>query len=142
MKSIHTVGLSYQMIFRVYYSIMHISPIAMDDFLIGILSIPLIDTSLQMDLYIAYNLPTHYPELKVLFTYASEGQHLTIYTSGTYPATPTLHKIYIFLATQGHLCTQNTALSPVEKTEWCIYALFIKDHVLSNTHYLVDSHTL
>ena len=47
------------------YSIMFGSPIVGDDFLIVILSILLIDKSLQMDLYSVYNLPAHYPELKV-----------------------------------------------------------------------------
>ena len=36
----------------------------------------------------------------------------------------------------------NTALYPVEKIEWCVYALFIKDHELINTNYLLASHTL
>ena len=33
----------------------------------------------------------------------------------------------------------NTALYPVEKTEWCVYALFIKDHKVINLHYPVES---
>ena len=34
-----------------YYNIMRVSPIIMDDFLLLILTVPLVDQSLQMDLY-------------------------------------------------------------------------------------------
>ena len=51
-----------------YYSIMKITPIVMDDFLLIILTIPLNDQSLEMDFYKIYNLPTLHPKLKVKFT--------------------------------------------------------------------------
>ena len=41
-----------------YYTIMKITPIVMDDFLLILLTIPLTDQSLEMDLYKIYNLPT------------------------------------------------------------------------------------
>ena len=50
-----------------YYSIMKITPVVMDDFLLIILTIPLTDQSLEMNLYRAYNLPALHPELKVEF---------------------------------------------------------------------------
>ena len=56
-----------------YYPIMKITPIVMDDFLLIILTIPLTDQSLEMDLYKIYNLPALHPELKVEFTYELEG---------------------------------------------------------------------
>ena len=34
-----------------YYSIMRVSPIILDDFLLVILTVPLVDQSLQMDVY-------------------------------------------------------------------------------------------
>ena len=40
-----------------YYTIMKITPIVMDDFLLILLTIPLTDQSLEMDLYKIYNLP-------------------------------------------------------------------------------------
>ena len=54
-----------------YYSIMKITPIVMDDFLLIILTIPLTDQSLEMNLYKIYNLPTLHPKLKVEFTYTN-----------------------------------------------------------------------
>ena len=51
-----------------YYSIMKVTSIVMDDFLLIILTIPLTDQSLEMDLYKIYNLPALHPKLKVEFT--------------------------------------------------------------------------
>ena len=50
----------------------------MDDFLLIILTIPLMDQSLEMNLYKVYNLPALHPELKVEFTYELEGEYLAI----------------------------------------------------------------
>ena len=52
-----------------YYTIMKITPVVMDDFLLILLTIPLTDQSLEMDLYKIYNLPTLHPKLKIEFTY-------------------------------------------------------------------------
>ena len=48
---------------------MKITPIVLDDFLLIILSIPLTDQSLEMNLYKVYDLPALHPELKVEFIY-------------------------------------------------------------------------
>ena len=61
-----------------YYPIMKITPIVMDDFLLIILTIPLTDQSLEMNLYKVYNLPALHPKLKVEFTYELEGEYLAI----------------------------------------------------------------
>ena len=45
-----------------YYSIMRMSPIILDDFLLVILTVPLVDQSLQMDVYKVHNLPTLHPD--------------------------------------------------------------------------------
>ena len=48
-----------------YYTIMKIIPVVMDDFLLIILTIPLTDQSLEMDLYKVHNLPALHPKLKI-----------------------------------------------------------------------------
>ena len=100
----------------------------MKDFLMVILTIPLIDTSLQMDLYKIHNLPTLYPELKVWFNYKLEGKYLAISKSGIYAALPAENDIVVCQATGGYLCMMNQALYPIEKIEWCVYALFKRDY--------------
>ena len=62
----------------------------MEGFLSVILSIPLVDKSLRMDLYKVYNLPTLHHDLKVQFSYVLEGEYLAISTSHTYASMPTL----------------------------------------------------
>ena len=110
-----------------YYTIMKITPIVMDDFLLILLTIPLTDQSLEMDLYKIYNLPTLHPKLKVEFTYQIEGEYLAMSKSRLYAAVPTAREIRICETTEGYLCLMNQALYPIEKIEWCSYALFAQD---------------
>ena len=78
-----------------YYPIMKITPIVMDDFLLIILTIPLTDQSLEMNLYKVYNLPALHPELKVEFTYELEGEYLAITKNKLHAALPTAREIII-----------------------------------------------
>ena len=110
-----------------YYSIMRVSPVILDDFLLVILTAPLVDQSLQMDIYKVHNLLALHPELNIQFTYQLEGKYLAIGKHGLYAALPSEPDIRICMTTSGGLCMMNQALYPVERIEWCIYALFIKD---------------
>ena len=56
-----------------HYSIMHVLPIVMEDFVIVILSIPHINNSLQIDLYRVYNLTAPHRELQFLFSHVLKG---------------------------------------------------------------------
>ena len=100
-----------------YYTIMKIIPIVMDDFLLILLTIPLTDQSLEMDLYKIYNLPTLHPKLKIEFTYQIEGEYLAISKSRLYAAIPTAREIRICETTEGYLCLMNQALYPTGKLE-------------------------
>ena len=110
-----------------YYPIMKIMPVVMDDFLLIILTIPLTDQSLEMNLYKVYNLPALHPELKVEFTYELEGEYLAITKNKLYAALPTAREIRICKGTGGYLCLMNQALYPIDRLEWCVYALFTDD---------------
>ena len=107
-----------------YYTIMKITPVVMNNFLLIILIIPLTDQSIQMDLYKVYNLPTLHPKLKIEFTYQIEGEYLAVSKSRLYAALPTAREIRICETTEGYLCLMNQPLYVVRKIEWCIYALF------------------
>ena len=110
-----------------YYSIMKITPTVMDDFLLIILTIPLTDQSLEMDLYKIYNLPTLHPKLKVEFTYQLEGEYLAITKNKLYAALPTAGEIRICKGIEGYLCLMNQALYPVEKIRVeCICPIYTK----------------
>ena len=110
-----------------YYTIMKITPVVMNNFLLIILKIPLTDQSLEMDLYKVYNLPALHPKLKIEFTYQIEGEYLAVSKIRLYVALPTAREIRICETTEGYLCLMNQALYPVGKIEWCIYALFTQD---------------
>ena len=86
-----------------YYSIMKITPIVMDDFLLIILTIPLTDQSLEMDLYKMYNLPALHPTLKVELTYQLEGEYLAI-TKTNYMLHYPLHVKLGFARAQKDTC--------------------------------------
>ena len=53
---------------------------------------------------------------------------------------PTSHEIYICLPSQGHLCVINAVSYPVDKIEWYMYALFIRNWDFIKEQCLVDSH--
>ena len=106
---------------------MKITPIVMDDFLLILLTIPLTDQSLEMDLYKIYNLPTLHPKLKIELTYQIEGEYLAISKSRLYAAILTAREIRICETTERYLCLMNQALYLIEKIEWCSYALFAQD---------------
>ena len=78
-----------------YYSIMRVSPIILDDFLLVILTVPLVDQSLQMDVYKVHNLPALHPDLNIQFTYQLEGKYLAIGKHGLYAALPSESDIRI-----------------------------------------------
>ena len=123
-----------------YYPIMKITPIVMDDFLLIILTIPLTDHSLEMNLYKVYNLPALHPKLKVEFTYEPEGEYLAISKNKLYAALPTAREIRICKGMGGYLCLMNQALYPIEKLEWCVYALFTDNKEKKREYCFINTH--
>ena len=123
-----------------YYPIMKITPIVMDDFLLIIFTIPLTDQSLEMNLYKVYNLPVLHPELKVEFTYELEGEYLAITKNKLYAALPTAREIRICKGTGGYLCLMNQALYPIDRLEWCVYALFTDDKEKKREYCSINTH--
>ena len=110
-----------------YYSIMKVTPIIMENFLLVILIIPLADQSLVMNLYKIHNIPALHPELHVQFEYQLEGEYLAITKDKQYAALPTAWDIRICETTERYLCPMNQALYPIDKIEWCVYALYKQD---------------
>ena len=59
-----------------YYETVKLTPIVLQDYLMLILTIPLIDQSLQVNLYKVHNLPMLHPTLNVHAQYGLEGTYL------------------------------------------------------------------
>ena len=110
-----------------YYNIIKVTPIVMDDYLMVILTIPLIDSSLGVNLYKVYNLPMLHPKLQIQVEYQLEGAYFATHMHGMYATIPKETDIKLCMMSQGHLCMFDEPLYPVEKIEWCLYALFMND---------------
>ena len=108
-----------------YYNIIKVTPIVMDDYLMVILTIPLIDSSLDVNLYKVYNLPMLHPKLQIQVEYQLEGAYFATHMHGMYATIPKESDIKLCMMSQGHLCMFDEPLYPVEKIEWCLYALFM-----------------
>ena len=67
-----------------YYGTVKLSPIVLQDYLMLILTVPLIDQSLQMNLYKIHNLPMLHPTLNVHAQYELEGTYLATLMEGTF----------------------------------------------------------
>ena len=110
-----------------YYGMVKLTPIVLEDYLMLILTVPLVDQSLHMNLYKVHNLPMLHPTLHVHAQYEIEGSYLATVMDGMFITLPTALDVRLCLMMNGHLCMFNQALYPVEHMNWCIYALFINN---------------
>ena len=110
-----------------YYGIIKLTPIVLQDYLMLILTVPLVDQTLHMNLYRVHNLPMLHPTLQMHVQYEIEGPYLATLMDSMYITLPTDIDVKLCMMTKGHLCMFNQALYPVDNTNWCIYALFIND---------------
>ena len=110
-----------------YYGTIKLTPIVLEDCLMLILTVPLVDQSLQLNLYKVYNLPMLHPVLHVHAQYELESSYIATVMDRMFVTLPTALDVRLCLMTNGHLCMFNQALYPVEQTNWCIYTLFIND---------------
>ena len=111
-----------------YYGTVKLTPIVLQDYLMLILTVPLVDQSLQMNLYKVHNLPMLHPTLNVHAQYELEGAYLATLMEGMFVSLPTALDVKLCLMTNGHLCMFDRALYPVEHINWCIYAMFINHY--------------
>ena len=110
-----------------YYGTVKLTPIVLQDYLMLILTVPLVDQSFYMNLYKVHNLPMLHPTLNVHVQYELEGPYLATMMDSMFISLPTALDIKLCLVTNGHLCMFDQALYLVDNTKWCIYALFIND---------------
>ena len=79
-----------------------------------ILTIPLEDQSLQVNLYKVHNLPMLHPTLNVHAQYKLKGSYLAMLMEGMFVLLHTALDVKLCLVTNGHLCMFDQALYPVE----------------------------
>ena len=107
-----------------FYDVLKVTPVVLDKLLVILLTIPLTNQSLEMNLYRVHNLPLTAPDLHMTAIYSLEGEYLAIGKKGMYVAIPDRESIQICIMSELGLCTMKTALYPADMVEWCLYALF------------------
>ena len=72
-----------------YYGTVKLAPMVLEDYLMLILTVPLVDQSLHMNLYKVHNLPMLHPTLYVHAQYEIEGSYLARVMDGMFITVPT-----------------------------------------------------
>ena len=104
-----------------YYGVTKVTPIVMDKMLVILMTIPVLDKTLELNIYQVHNLPAIPPGQELENKYFAIGRH------GLYVTSPTEQSVRICLQTELAICILEQALYPVEHVTWCLYALFIGD---------------
>ena len=110
-----------------YYSVIKITPIVMDKMLVILLTIPVLDKSLELNIYQVHNLPAIPPGQEVAALYQLESRYFAIGKHGMYVTLPTEQSVRTCLQTELAICILEQALYPIKHITWCVYALFIDD---------------
>ena len=110
-----------------YYEVMKVTPIILDKMLVILLTIPVLDKSLELNIYRVHNLPSIPPGQEVAATYQLEGDYFAIGKHGVYVTIPTERAVQLCIESHLAICTMGQALYPSKHVRWCIYALFLED---------------
>ena len=110
-----------------YYSVIKITPIVMDKMLVILMTIPVLDKSLELNIYQVQNLPAIPPGQEVAALYQLESRYFAIGKHGMYVTLPTEQSVRTCLQTELAICILEQALYPIKHITWCVYALFIDD---------------
>ena len=110
-----------------YYSVIKITPIVMDKMLVILMTIPVLDKSLELNIYQVHNLPAIPPGQEVAALYQLESRYFAIGKHGMYVTLPTEQSVRTCLQTELAICILEQALYPIKHITWCVYALFIDD---------------
>ena len=110
-----------------YYSVIKITPIVMDKMLVILMTIPVLDKSLELNIYQVHNLPAIPPGQEVAALYQLESRYFAIGKHGMYVTLPMEQSVRTCLQTELAICILQQALYPIKHITWCVYALFIDD---------------
>ena len=110
-----------------YYSVIKITPIVMDKMLVILMTIPVLDKSLELNIYQVHNLPAIPPGQEVAALYQLESRYFAIGKHGMYVTLPTEQSVRTCLQTKLAICILEQALYPIKHITWCVYAFFFDD---------------
>ena len=95
--------------------------------LVILLTIPLLDTTLELNIYRLHNLPAIPPGHHLAAMYQLEGEYFAVGKHGSYVTLPDRDAVIRFINTRLAVCQLDRALYPVSVVRWCVYALYIQD---------------
>ena len=72
-----------------YYDNLRVYPVLTDNMLLILLTIPILDTTLELNIYRVHNLPVIPPGNQLATTYQLEGEYFAVGKHGVYVALPT-----------------------------------------------------
>ena len=110
-----------------YYDNIRVYPVLMDNMLVILLTISILDTTLELNIYRVHNLPAIPPGHQLAVTYQLEGEYFTGGKHGVYVALPHHDMVVRCRNSNLAICQMDQALYPARAIKWCVYALFIQD---------------
>ena len=110
-----------------YYDNIRVYPVLTDNMLVILLTIPILDTTLKINIYQVHNLPAIPPGHQLAVTYQLEGEYCAVGKHRVYVALPHHDTVVRCINSNLAICQMDQAISPARAIEWCAYALFIQD---------------
>ena len=110
-----------------YYSVIKVTPMVMDRMLVILMTIPVLDKTLELNIYQVHILPAMPPGQEVAALYQLDSKYFAIGKHGMYVTLPTEQSVRICLQTELAINILEQALYPIKHITWCVYALFIDD---------------
>ena len=108
-----------------YYGVIKVIPLVIDRMLVILMTIPLLDKTLELNIYRVHNLPAIPPGQEVEALYQLENDYFAIGKHGMYVTLPMEQSVRTCLQTGLAICILEQALYPTKHITWCVYALFV-----------------
>ena len=108
-----------------YYSVIKVMPRVVDKLLVILMTIPLLDKTLELNIYRVHNLPVIPTGQEVEATYQLESKYFAIGKHGIYVTLPTTQSVRTCIQSELAICILEQALYPVRHVTWCVYSIFI-----------------
>ena len=97
-----------------YYSVIKVIPVVIDKLFFILMTIPVLDKTLELNIYQVHNLPAVPPGQEVEATYQLENEYFAIGKHGIYVTLPTEQSVRTCLQSELAICILGQALYPVK----------------------------
>ena len=120
------------------YKFMKLWSFMLSDTLYVVLYIPLVDKSLQFNLYRIHSIPLVHLILKWSFKYSIQEEYLVIRSESQYISFPLDIDIMACQVSNGQFCHISSPLYVADTSNSCSYALFLKERGKINDFYILS----